>query len=201
MTDPGGTQQPGQPGQPAPGWYHDPHGHVRWWDGTQWTEDVRMQETEAILPPLPEVPAVPERRYWPWLAAMLLALVVLVGGALLIVGNAKDDEAAPTDVIPSGEVSDAQASVRSAQTALESYALDHEGSYAGATPESLAAIEPTLQGAPITVSGQTTGYVVSATAGDVTFTITRQGTGVLSYTCSPPGSSGCDQTGSWGQLG
>jgi hypothetical protein len=90
--------------------------------------------------------------------------------------------------------------VRSAQTAIETYAVDHNGSYVGATPETLAAIEPTLQGAPLTVSGQATGYVLTTTAGDVAFTITRQSTGTISYTCTPAGSGGCDQTGSWGQL-
>lgn len=39
------TQQPAQapakPAGPPPGWYNDPSGAVRWWNGEQWTEQTR----------------------------------------------------------------------------------------------------------------------------------------------------------------
>src|SRR5215211_2216927 len=44
--------------------------------------------------------------------------------------------------------SDAKASVRTAQTAMETYSTDNEGSYGGADDTALEAIEPTLADAP-----------------------------------------------------
>src|SRR6188508_886909 len=46
---------------------------------------------------------------------------------------------------------DAKAGVRSAQTAMETYATDNNGSYAGATPALLQGIESTLNDVTLTV--------------------------------------------------
>jgi Protein of unknown function (DUF2510) len=37
---------------PPPGWYADPYldGHLRWWDGTDWTEDRRGAITGRSAP-------------------------------------------------------------------------------------------------------------------------------------------------------
>src|SRR5262245_27009151 len=53
---------------------------------------------------------------------------------------------------------DAKESVRTAQTAIETYATDHDGKYTGAAPADLVAIENTLSGLGTRLS------VVSATA-------------------------------------
>src|SRR5262245_21251917 len=29
-------------GRPPPGWYPDPHGQVRWWDGHGWTDQTQL---------------------------------------------------------------------------------------------------------------------------------------------------------------
>ncbi len=70
--------------------------------------------------------------------------------------------------------SDAKAQVNSAQTAIESYATDNNGSYAGATLAKLQAIEPTIKStvAEPTVTSNT--YTVTATSSTGnTFSVTR----------------------------
>lgn len=220
MSEPGNTPEPRAP---APGWYHDPHGILRWWDGAGWTEHVQVPETAppepvgapqqpagapqadaaVLLAPgfqptaLPETPEPSGPNYLPWIVA-LGSLVALCVAAVLIVGGLGGDEGSETDAIPSADVEKVQSGLRTAQAAIEAYAVDHGGSYAGATPEALVAIEGTLSGLPITVTGEASGYTLSAPAGDATFTIARDGSGVVAFTCTPPGGGGCDQTGSWG---
>jgi uncharacterized protein YbjQ (UPF0145 family) len=44
---------------PAPGWYDDPHatGQLRWWDGTQWTEQVQASISEQAAGEVGAAPA------------------------------------------------------------------------------------------------------------------------------------------------
>lgn len=203
------TDPPTPPGAPVPGWYHDANGTVRWWDGAGWTEHVQVpgipseQPGAGALAPGFEptmMPATAEPsgpRYLPWIVALGSVLALCVA-AVLIIGSLGGDDGAPTDAIPSDDVVDVQAALRSAQTAIETYAVEHGGSYAGATPEELAAIDGSLSGVPLTVTGEAGGYTLSAPAGDVTFTITRDSSGVVAFTCTPAGGGGCDETGSWG---
>ena len=100
---------------------------------------------------------------------------------------------------------DAKAAARTAQTAIETYATDHNGSYAAADTAALVAIEPTLSdvGARLTVPTATaTGYSVKVNS-EVSgheFTITRTGSGTTSQTCIPTtGAGGCPSGGNWGQ--
>jgi type IV pilus assembly protein PilA len=103
---------------------------------------------------------------------------------------------------------DAKAGVRTAQTALETYATDHDGSYASADAAALHAIEATIPAtgaeAP-TVSGPGgtgspgTGYrvTVASTTGH-TFSIDRAADGTTTYTCTPTtGAGGCPSGGDW----
>jgi type IV pilus assembly protein PilA len=94
---------------------------------------------------------------------------------------------------------DAKASVRTAQTAIETYATDNDGSYAGADRPALVAIEPTLDDPPgdtlgVTGTGTTT-YELTVTAEDTghTFTVARDG-GETTRTCT--GGGGCSG-GTW----
>ncbi len=104
-----------------------------------------------------------------------------------------------------------------AQTAMETYSTDNNGSYSGAAVANLVSLESTLGnlGTRLAVSGPTcgtgtptaSGYCVSVTAqttGD-TFSISRSG-GTLSYPCTVPATAtdrgGCPGTGTaagnWG---
>ncbi len=95
----------------------------------------------------------------------------------------------------------AKSSVRTAATAMETYATDNNGDYTNATIAKLQAIEPTLTNAPVVaVSGTSgTGYTLTAqatgpgTTGD-TFTYT-DASGTVTRTCS--GNNGGCPSGSW----
>ena len=101
---------------------------------------------------------------------------------------------------------DAKESVRTGQTAIETYATDNgSNGYAGAAAAVKAAmqtIEPTLNDSPgssLVVSGndqdEYTLTVTSATGN--TFAITRTNTGATTYTCNPPSTDGCPAGGNW----
>ena len=131
-----------------------------------------------------------------------LLVVILIIGILAAI-------AIPAFLNQRGKAYDASAKsqVRTAQTAMETYATDNNGDYSAATKAALVAIEPTLAdtgsatlGAPSGLSA--TGYTLVSTAavtGDV-FTIT-DATGVITRTCTAgtggghPG--GCPTSGNW----
>lgn len=93
---------------------------------------------------------------------------------------------------------DAKSAVRTAQTAMETFATDNGGEYTGATVGDLENIEETLVDADLAVvSATATGYEVTATAdtGNV-FSIERVG-GVTNLTCTTAGDGGCPSSGDW----
>jgi type IV pilus assembly protein PilA len=102
---------------------------------------------------------------------------------------------------------DAKTQARTAQTAIETYATDHDGEYDSGTvvQADLEDIEATLADATITVATPTAvgdtadnSYVVtadSATGND--FSITRHGDGTTENTCDTDGEAGCPDTGTW----
>ena len=102
---------------------------------------------------------------------------------------------------------DAKAMARTAQTAIETYATDNNGSYAGATPAVLKALENTIQDAASDVNQVTVptatnnSYTVTAKSasngGSRTFSISRSGAGAFTFTCTPDG-GGCPTGGNWG---
>ncbi len=101
---------------------------------------------------------------------------------------------------------DAKASVRTAQTAIETYATDHGGTYVGATAADLKAIEPSLNDADVEepTDLSATDYKVTVTSENTpnTFSIER-GVGALldgetSLTCTTDGNDGCPDGGNWG---
>jgi type IV pilus assembly protein PilA len=103
-----------------------------------------------------------------------------------------------------GEDSKAIADVRTAETAAETYAVEHQGSYAAMDNAALIAIEPAVNdftGAlTVTVSGGGTGYAVavhSTAGGGRDFTLTRAANGAKTRTCAPNGGSCVG--GTWGQ--
>ncbi len=104
---------------------------------------------------------------------------------------------------------DAKSSARTAQTAMETYATDNQGSYADSTgagfttiEAALLTIEPTLADAPnpVDVTVNNAGdysLEVDSDTGN-TFTITRNAGGTTDLTCSTAGQDGCPQSGTWG---
>jgi type IV pilus assembly protein PilA len=102
-----------------------------------------------------------------------------------------------------GDDAAAKSAVQTAQTAIETYRLDH-GSYCGATPAALIAIEPALsQASALTVRScaraDSTRYSVSVASRSSIATVyrVRVAGGVSRRTCSPAGSAGCPPSGSW----
>ena len=102
--------------------------------------------------------------------------------------------------------SEAKAAVKTAQTAMETYATDNNGSYANATDVLLEAIEPTLVGANgfgltdeanAAVAPDASSYAVSvlSDAGN-RFSIERNG-GTIDYDCATGGTDGCPTGGNW----
>jgi type IV pilus assembly protein PilA len=105
----------------------------------------------------------------------------------------------------------AKEAVRTSETAMETYATDHDGSYDGATAVNLQDIEPTLNDADL--ADPDTPASVNAAAGDNadnsytvtvtsatgnTFSITRHGDGTTELTCANDGEAGCPAGGNWG---
>jgi type IV pilus assembly protein PilA len=93
----------------------------------------------------------------------------------------------------------------SAQVAMETFATDHNGSYAAATPAELIAIEPTLSSAEITtpVTEPTEYEIVSTSSNGNTFSVVNQA-GTLTFPCTEPGKGGCPtpetgQPAEWGE--
>jgi type IV pilus assembly protein PilA len=90
-----------------------------------------------------------------------------------------------------GDDAAAKTQARTAETAAETYPVDHNGDYTGNTVEELQRIEPTLNetsAATLTVVGTPTagGYTVmsSSSATSDTFTVTREGSGLIVRTCT-----------------
>jgi type IV pilus assembly protein PilA len=110
---------------------------------------------------------------------------------------------------------EAKSAARTAQTAIETYATDHNGSYAGATSDptpdgsgnydasSLQNIEESLGdvGARLTVPTATdntyTVQVQSEVGATQLFRISRDANGVTTSTCDVDGTAGCPSNGEW----
>lgn len=94
---------------------------------------------------------------------------------------------------------DAKVAVRTAETAIVTWATDHGGDFSGATPVELRAIEPTLNGATLAVPGTTQDtyeLAVTSRTGNV-FEIHRAADGTRDFPCATGGHSGCPVGGSW----
>lgn len=97
----------------------------------------------------------------------------------------------------------AKETVRTAQTAIETFATDNNGKYTGAAVSDLTAIEPTLTAAGTNLTVDSTGdksyqLTMKQPTTTHTFTITRLDTGVTSLSCLPLNTGGCPNNGNWG---
>lgn len=94
---------------------------------------------------------------------------------------------------------DAKSAARTAQTAIETYATDNGGSYAGADKASLIDIESTLTDRVFNVTSDDSSYTVTARSETGNeFSITRNSDGTTELTCTTAGSAGCPESGEWG---
>ena len=91
---------------------------------------------------------------------------------------------------------EAKTQVKTAQTAMETYATDHNGSYLNANLAALQAIEPTITSDvnPGTPTANTYTLVATSSTGN-TFSIARAASGAVTYPCTAGGSGGCPETG------
>jgi hypothetical protein len=119
----------------------------------------------------------------------------------------------PSGAIPIGNLQpspfDAAAEelAHTAQVAAETYATDHNGSYAGITPAVLHSFEDTIQTSPghgdayaSHAAGTPTSYTITVTpaSGGSTFSITRTSSGTIHETCTPAsGIHGACVNGTW----
>jgi type IV pilus assembly protein PilA len=98
---------------------------------------------------------------------------------------------------------DAKADVRTAQTAIETYATDNNGSYAGATAARLVQLENTLADAnargDLLITSDAASYTVSVESVNTpnVFNITRTSGGNTTLTCDTDGNDGCPSDGTW----
>jgi type IV pilus assembly protein PilA len=99
---------------------------------------------------------------------------------------------------------DAKEAARTSQTAVETWATDHEGKYNGdgtqaPTAADLKVIEPALNNANISnVTATADSYSVTTTSDTGnTFTISRASTGILDSECTTHNKGGCPSDGNW----
>jgi type II secretion system protein G len=101
---------------------------------------------------------------------------------------------------------DAKESVRTAQTAIETYATDNDGSYVGASAADLQGIENTLNDADLqdptnlTQDTYTVTVISENDSPNHTFSITRNADGTTDLECTAPAGNldGCPSDGTWG---
>jgi type IV pilus assembly protein PilA len=107
----------------------------------------------------------------------------------------------------------AKEAVRTAETAMETYATDNDGEYSGvaATGDELKNIEQTLNDAVLSVASPATvdplagdnadnSYTVTVDSDNDpnTFSITRHSDGTTQLSCTDDGNDGCPPGGDWG---
>ncbi len=127
--------------------------------------------------------------------------MAIVVGLLLVGGGGDDDGSSVADPLAvEASAAEAQAQARTAQTAIETYAIDNGGTYGGVTSDDLVGIEPTLEGAALDVTADANTYTVSVTdpVGGGIFSIIRDASGAVSFSCVVAGTTGCPASGDWG---
>ncbi|MDX6651721.1 MAG: hypothetical protein QOJ38_502 [Solirubrobacterales bacterium] len=130
----------------------------------------------------------------------LAPLLVLLAVAMLSACGGSSRKAAYTPSPLAVQRADIEAKVqaRNAIVAIEVYSTDQGGSYAGATPAKLRAIEPKVP-ASIEVKPTTSGYelkVASANGGNV-FSAVKGPAGTTTLTCTTAGKGACPASGRW----
>jgi prepilin-type N-terminal cleavage/methylation domain-containing protein len=122
-----------------------------------------------------------------------LLVVMLILGLLIAV-------AIPTFFNQKQKANDAdsKAMAHTAQTAMETFATDHNGAYTGADLGALQTIESTIDDTVVVDSATDDSYSITVTnpITDHTFSIVRS-VGAFTYPCTPVDEGGCPG-GDWG---
>ena len=124
-----------------------------------------------------------------------LLVTMLILGLLAVI-------AVPTFLSQRDKATDAKAKAAAwtAATAIEAWAVDHDGHFGGATVAGLRSIEPTLAGAPLVIeAADDDSYAISV--GSPTgnwFALERRSDGSNWLGCSAQGNGGCPANGVWG---
>ena len=131
-----------------------------------------------------------------------LALILVVAFLTVAAGCGGDDTSTSSTGAGSGGDealnAEAQTAARKAQTAIESYA-NKNGSYAGASPQALSEIDPSVAAGDLEVVSTDSSYTITvASASGTTFSIDGEQGGATERTCDPPGDPGCSESGDWG---
>jgi type IV pilus assembly protein PilA len=119
-----------------------------------------------------------------------LLVVILIIGILAAI-------AIPAFLNQKSKASDAAAKTqaRTAETAMETYSTDNNGSYVGGTKAKLVEIEPTLSDTTSAVLSETEGVaattykVTSTSKSGATYSIERTANGGIVRACTPPSES------------
>jgi type IV pilus assembly protein PilA len=127
-----------------------------------------------------------------------LLVVILIIGILAAI-------AIPSFLNQQSKAHDVQAksAARTAAIAMETYSVDHQGSYVDADRPALEQIEPTLRDATLVVDSFPNTrdsyqlHTRSNSATPVTFTVQRFSSGTTTRTCGPVSTGGCGAAGSW----
>jgi len=140
------------------------------------------------------------------LGAVVAVLAILAAGAGGCGGGDDTSTSGATGATGAAEAesqqtADAKAEIaaRKAETAMEVYATDNNGSYAGASPTGLQKIEPSVpESVQMTASGQSYKITMPSSVGGNSFTVSRDASGTPSFTCEVPGEGNCPASGNWG---
>jgi prepilin-type N-terminal cleavage/methylation domain-containing protein len=124
----------------------------------------------------------------------LLVVMVVLSTLLAIIVPSFFDQTDKAD--DAGAQSDARVAV----VAVETWAVDNDGSYSGVDTDAIRAIEPTLNSANIIlIDVSASEYTVrSISTGARQFDIAREPDGDLVRSCAPPGAGACRDDGTWG---
>lgn len=77
------TQQHTGP-MPDPGWYPDKNGAVRWWDGTAWSNQVRVPQAPTTAASRPAKDGNGTLVLWGWLCTFLLPGIGFILGIICV---------------------------------------------------------------------------------------------------------------------
>ena len=125
----------------------------------------------------------------------LLVVLIIIGLLAAIV------IAAFTNQQDKAHDADAKTHARSAQTAMESFYVEHK-TYAGVTRAELEEQQTSLRDATnlsivAATSNEFEVEVQSTSTNPVTFRVHRMPTGTIERTCAPAGTGGCQAGGTW----